>query len=233
MEQDLKALARQLIIGAFVLGLVTAGSFGIRHIRFSIHRARTAESPVVTRTERNNSPAETRLIAVRREPQPVVVAQSSKGAPSADQPEAATDLGKSVKVVSNAKSRKDDNAKSKAKDKGSKGGLEKIDLGDSDSLYITQEGRLVYVGKAADGQTVKMEVQVDEATGEMTVVSKADNSNSKGSKKTQKISMGGSDNLYITDDGQTWYVTEGSKARVGIDNASGKITVLEQYGGGR
>ena len=46
----------------------------------------------------------------------------------------------------------------------------------------------------------------------------------------QKISMGGDDNVYITEEGQTWYVTEGSKARVEIDDSTGEITVLQQYG---
>ncbi len=42
--------------------------------------------------------------------------------------------------------------------------------------------------------------------------------------------MGGNDNIHITDEGQAWYVTEGSKSRVEIDDSTGEITVLEQYG---
>jgi len=46
----------------------------------------------------------------------------------------------------------------------------------------------------------------------------------------RKISMGGNDNVYITEEGQTWYVTQGSKSRVEVDDSTGEITVLEQYG---
>jgi hypothetical protein len=45
--------------------------------------------------------------------------------------------------------------------------------------------------------------------------------------------MGDNDNLYITQEGELWYTSEqgsGSKARVEIDDNTGEITVLEQYG---
>jgi hypothetical protein len=42
--------------------------------------------------------------------------------------------------------------------------------------------------------------------------------------------MGNNEDIYITGEGQTWYVTEGSKSRVEVDDSTGEITVLEQYG---
>ncbi|MHC4117707.1 MAG: hypothetical protein ACYSWO_09390 [Planctomycetota bacterium] len=114
-----------------------------------------------------------------------------------------------------------------AKAKGSKGGLEKISWGDNENLYITAQGETWYVGKGPDGKTTKMRVEYDQATGEITAVEGAEKSGG-----AQKISMGENEDVYITQDGQTWYVTEGSKARVEIDETNGEITVIERYGTG-
>jgi len=223
----MKPIARQLIIAAFFLMLVTAASFGIRHIRFSIRRASAAESAVTPETQPHNDPTEGQVIVGRSEPQPLIMEESYKAAASDDYADTLAYSNKNGKAPSKAKFSKGD----KARTKGSKGGLEKISLGENENLYITQEGRLVYVGRGADGQAVKMQVQIDEDTGEMRVVTKADNAKSAGSKQMQKISVGGDDAVYITEEGETWYVSEGSKARVKIDDSTGEITVLEQYGG--
>ena len=114
-----------------------------------------------------------------------------------------------------------------AKAKGSKG-LQKISMGDNENLYITGEGKLWYVSEGPDGKTTKMQVQIDETTGEMTVVDVGGGK----SGGPQPISMGNGYNMYITEEGQSWYVGDGSKARVEVDDNTGEITVLEQYGGG-
>lgn len=224
----MKPITRQLIIAAFFLTFVTAASFGVRHVRFAIHRARTTGDTVVSEIRAGHDPVEARVVPAQPEPQPLIVAESYKTIPSDDYADTLAYSGKKGKAASQAKLSKGD----KAKAKGSKSGLEKISLAENEDLYITHEGRLVYVGRGTDGQTVKMQVQIDEATGEMRVVSKAENAKSAGAKNMQKISMGGDDAVYITEEGQTWYVTEGSKARVEMDNSTGEITVLEQYSNG-
>jgi hypothetical protein len=79
-----------------------------------------------------------------------------------------------------------------------------------------------------------MQLQIDDATGEMTVVDWGDYAKSDGSEGMQRISMGDNDNLYITQEGELWYTSEqgsGSKAHVEIDDTTGEITVIEQFSG--
>jgi hypothetical protein len=198
----MKPITRQLLIGAFILALVTVASLGIRQVRFSANRAKVVESPVKAETEPDALPAESLAVDAEPEPEEEVLMD--------DYPE--------------PKSLKGDYAKAKGK---GAGGLERISLGDNENLYITAKGETWYTGKDADGNPTKMQVQIDEATGEMTVVGRVYGGKSGG---PQRVSMGGNDNIYITEEGQTWYVTQGSKSRVEIDDNTGEITVLEQYG---
>jgi len=187
----------------FVLTLVTVGSLGIRHSPFSAHRTKTVENSVVAEVEPEALPAESDTVDAEPEPQYAETPEPAEEVPSEEY----------------------------AKAKGSKGtSLQKISMGDGANLYVTEKGVAWYVDKGPDGKTTKRLVMVDETTGEMTVVDKADYAKSRGSEGLQKISMGGNDNVYITDEGETWYVTEGSKSRVEIDDSTGEITVLEQYG---
>ena len=199
----MKPITKQLIIGAFILALVSVASLGIRHINFSDNRAGPIESPVIVETEHDRLLAELDAIDTEPYPQYAGALDSSKEVPLEDYSE-----DKSAKA------------------KGSKG-LQKISMGDNENLYITGDGKLWYVSEGPDGKTTKMQVQIDEATGEMTVI---DVSGGK-SGGPQPISMGDGYNMYITDEGQSWYVGDGSKARVEVDDNTGKITVLEQYGG--
>lgn len=198
----MKPITRQLIIGAFILALVTVASLGIRQVRFSANRAKVVESPVKAETEPDALPAESLAVDAEPEPEEEVLMD--------DYPK--------------PKSLKGDYAKAKGK---GAGGLERISLGDNENLYITAKGETWYTGKDADGNPTKMQVQIDEATGEMTVVGRVYGGKSGG---PQRVSMGGNDNIYITEEGQTWYVTQGSKSRVEVDDSTGEITVLEQYG---
>jgi hypothetical protein len=109
-------------------------------------------------------------------------------------------------------------------------GLEKVSLGGNDNLYRTKEGQYWYVGKGPDGKSFKMQVQVDETTGEMTIVGKVYSDKAGSSKSYRKISIGSNDNIYITEEGQAWYVTDSYKAQIEIDVDTGEITVLDQHG---
>ncbi|MDT8303021.1 MAG: hypothetical protein RQ760_16190 [Sedimentisphaerales bacterium] len=113
-----------------------------------------------------------------------------------------------------------------SKAKGSKG-LQKISMSDNENLYITGEGELWYVSEGPDCKTTKMQVQIDEATGKMAVVDVGDGK----AGGPQPIPMGDGYNMYVTKEGQSWYVGEGSKARVEVDDNTGEITILEQYSG--
>ncbi len=211
----MKPITKQLIIGAFILALVTVASLGIRQVRFRANRAKTIESPVVVETEPDHYPAESDTVVAEPEPQYADAPEPDEEVPSED--------------YSEAKSFKGDYAKSK----GSKG-LEKISMGDNNNLYITQEGELWYVSKGPDGKTTKMQLQIEETTGEMTVVDWGDYAKSDGSEGMQRISMGDNDNLHFTQEGELWYTSEqgsGYKAHVEIDDTTGEITVIEQFGG--
>jgi len=202
----MKPITKQLLIGTSILALVTVASLCIRHIHFSDNRAGTIESPVIVETEHDRLLAELDAIVTEPDGQYADALDSAEEVPSED--------------YSEAKPSKGDYAKAK----GSKG-LEKISMGDNEDLYITGEGKLWYVSKGPDGKTTKMQVQIDETTGEMTVVDVGGGK----SGGPQPIPMGYGYNMYITEEGQ-WYVGDGSKARVEVDDNTGEITVLEQYG---
>jgi len=211
----MKPITKHLIIGAFILALVAVASLGIRHIHFSDNRAGTIESPVIVETEHDRLLAELDSIVTEPDAQYADALDPDKEVPSED--------------YSEAKPAKGDYVKSK----GSKG-LKKISMGDKENLYITGDCKLWYVRKGPDDKTTKMQVHIDETTGEMTIVDWGDYAKSGGSGGIQKISMGDNDNLYITREGELWYTSEqgsGSKARVEVDDTTGEITILEQYGG--
>jgi hypothetical protein len=211
----MKPITKQLIIGAFILALVTVASLGIRHIRFSANRAKTIESPVIAEAEPEHHPTESDTVVAEPDLQYADALDSAEETPSEDHSE--------------TKSFKDDYAKSK----GSKG-LEKISMGDNEDLYITGKGELWYVSKGPDGKTIKMQVHIDETTGEMTVVDWGDYAKSDGSESLEQVSLSNYENLYITQEGGLWYTSEqgsGYKAQVEIDDTTGEITVIEQFSG--
>ena len=220
----MKPMIKQLAIATFILTLVTVLSFGIRQVRFSLHRAKTIESPVIADPEPAPYPADSRTVDAESEPQyadasgwdvddepdlqPVSASDSDEEAPSEDHPEP---------KVFKAKY---------AKSKGSKG-LERLSLGDDENLYRTAEGQLWYVSKLPNGKTVKMQVQIDDVTGEMTLV----DAKSGGSKGLEKVTLSDYENLYITEEGQQWYVSKQpdgsvSKSQVQIDDTTGEVTIL-------
>jgi hypothetical protein len=229
MEQKMKPMTKQLAIAAFILTSVTVLSLGIRQVRRSAHRADTGEStpsvrpsdtkdqlqpeqPLGADAEPDNYPADSLTVDDEPDPQYVNASDSDEQAPSDD--------------YSEAKSLKGDYAKSE----GSKG-LQKISLGDYEDLYRTKEGELWYVSKRPDGKTVKMQVQIDDTTGELTVVGSGYYAKSEGSQGLQRIPMGDNDNIYITGEGELWYTSEqpdGSGAKVQLEeDITGEIDIVD------
>jgi hypothetical protein len=238
MEQKMKPITKQLAIGVFILTLVTVLSFGIRQVRLSAHRANTIESPIVTDTgesipsvrpsnpedqsqpkqplyvnaEPDNYPAGSYIVYDESDPQYADASDWDEDAPSDDHSE--------------AKSSKGDYAKTK----GSKG-LKKISLGDYDNIYRTEEGELWYVSEQPDGKTVKMQVQIDDITGEITVVGWGNYAKSGGSEGLQRIPMGEYDNIYITGEGELWYTSEqpdGPSTKVRLEeDITGEINIVD------
>ncbi len=145
----MKPITKQLVIGVFILALVTVASLGIRRIRFSANRTRTVESPVIAETEPEHHPAESDTVVAEPEPQ-------YANAPEPDEEVLPEDYSETKPSKGNY-----------AKAKGSKG-LEKISIGDNENLYITGEGELWYVSKQPDGTTTKMQMQ--EIDGELQPV---------------------------------------------------------------
>jgi hypothetical protein len=211
-------MIKQLLIAAIILISVTVLSLGIRQIRFSLHRANSIHRPVVAVTEPDPIPANTQTV----DSEPDSQEADTSVWEVKDEPETqhATASFLEKPTPPKAKSFKDKNAGPKDSK-----GLEKINLGENENLYRTEKGELWYVSKQSDGKTVKMLVHVDETTGEMIFV----DAKSGGSQNTQKISLGDNENLYITEEGQTWYVTSDSKSQVEIDDNTGEVTVLEDY----
>ncbi len=214
----MKPVTKQLVIGAFILALVTVASLGIRQVRFSVNRAKTIESPVIAEAEPDHYPTDSHTVVAEPDPQYADALDSAEEVPSED--------------YSKVKPSKGDYAKSK----GSKG-LEKISMGDNDNLYITQEGEFWYVSKGPDGKTVKMQVHIDETTGEMNVID-IGGGKSQGSQGLERISMSDYEDLYITGDGDLWYVSQqpdGSttKNQALIDETTGEMIVINSGDGGK
>jgi len=110
--------------------------------------------------------------------------------------------------------------------------IQKIPLGENEELYITADGKLWSVSKQPDGSVVKMQVEIDEATGEIRVLDVADSAKADDSKEPQRISMGDNVDLYIGDDGRLWSVTkqpDGSvtKVEVAYDETTGDFYVVD------
>jgi len=213
----MKPITKQLAIAAFILASVTVLSFGIRKIRLSNHRANTIESPIVadtedqpqpeqplnTNAEPDYYPGDSYTVDDEQDSQYADASDWDEQVPSDDYSEAQTDSGKPGKAFSKAKLFKGDYAKAK----GSKG-LQKISLGDNEELYLTGEGKYWYVSKQPDGKTTKMQVQIDDATGELIAVDGGYYSKSEGSQEPQRIPMGEYENIYITGEGEAWYTSE-------------------------
>jgi hypothetical protein len=225
----MKPITRQLVVAAFILTLVTVLSLSIRHVRFSAHRADTVESPVIDETEPDRYVADSYAVDVEPEPQRANASDSDVDFEPDPQHDDVSDSDQEAPFDyhSEAKPVKGDYADSE----GSKD-LERVSLGDYENLYITKEGELWYVSEQPDGSTVKMQLYTEDINGEITIVGIVDSGKSEGSEGFEKISLSDYENLYITGEGELWYVSEqpggsGTKMQVHIDEATGEITVVE------
>ena len=91
----MKPITKQLVIGAFILALVTVASLGTRHIRFSVNRAKTIESPVIAEAEPDDYPTDPHTVVAEPEPQYVDALDSAEEAPLEDHSEAKPSKGDS------------------------------------------------------------------------------------------------------------------------------------------
>ena len=78
----MRTITKQLVIGVFILALVTVASLGIRHIRFSASRAGTIESPVIVETEHDRLLAELDAIVTKPDAQYANAWESDEEVPS-------------------------------------------------------------------------------------------------------------------------------------------------------
>ena len=223
MKSYAKPITKQLIIGAIILFFVTVASLGIRQVRFSRHRANAVESPIFADPEQNPTPVETDI--VHNEPKPEYLYASDLDIEDEPEPQQATAPVSKKVTSSKTKPLKSKKVKSKkSKD------LETIPLSENENLYRSKKGELWYVRQQPGGKTVKMQVYIDDATGEIAIV----DAKSGGSKNTQKISLGDSETLYITEEGEQWYVSKqpdgsSSKSRALFDDTTGEITIIDDY----
>lgn len=215
MEQNLKPITKQLIIAAFILTLVTALSFGIRQVRFSTYRADSSrstssvrpsdtedqlqpEQPLYAGAESDYYPEDSYITDTEDDPQDTEESFWDEQALANEYAEAKTDVGK---TFSKTKSFKGDYAKVKDSK-----GLKKISLSDYENLYLTKEGEYWYVSKEPDGEVTKMQVQIDDGIGELIVVG----GGSYAKQDPQRIPIGEREDIYLTDEGEAWYVNEQS-----------------------
>lgn len=242
MKQNIKSITKQLLIAVFILTLVTALSFGIRHVRFSIHRAETGEfTPSARHSDTEDHPRPKQFLNTDNKPDdyqddPYTV-DDEQDLQYADAPdwveeipidnnsEERTDSVKQKKAAFKTKSFKGGYAKS-----GGKNGLQTIFLSDNENIYITEKGEAWYVSKEADGSTTKMQVQIDNR-GEMTAVGGGNYAKSGGSQGPQRIYVSDSEDIYLTDEGEAWYVSEqpdGSTAKVQLEeDIDGELTIVD------
>lgn len=236
-KHSMKSITKQLVIGVFIVALVTIASLGIRQIRFSINRSNTSENPVLAEIQEatstrpsnfDNQPKSQQSLDANTKPD--YYRKDTYIVDAEPNPQHGNALASGKEVPSDgrseAKSVKSDDAKSE----GSKG-LQKISLGDYENLYITGEGELWYVSNQPDGSTTKMQVQIDNITGQMTIVGGGSYAKSEGSQSLQRISMGNREDLYITPENELWYVSrqpDGSTAKMQLqtENVNGETTVV-------
>jgi len=173
-----------ILTAVVVLVPVTALSFGIRHVRVSIHRARSAASaqgPVSNGAGPGKYSPYKAVVSgentQRQNQLDVPLEQDQQGADSeaADAMTDSQDAGESDKAAASA---------------------DRSDAQEHSGEYAD----VVFTGKAFKGDYSKFKGDYAKLKG--------DYAKSKGSKGFQKISIGEYENVYITDKGEHWYVTE-------------------------
>jgi hypothetical protein len=217
-EHNVKPIIKQLVIGMFILALVITLSLGIQQVRFSIYRADIAESTPSTRpSDIEDQPQSEHHIDVKNEldyhpedsytvvnePYPEYLDDSDRDEQSIsdDYSQAYDNSDESGKVILKAGSLKNEYAQAKGLES-----FEKISLSDYEELYFSKEGESWYVSKERDGSTTKMQVQIDDDTGKFTVV----DGGYYAKQEPYRIPMTDNEDIYLTEEGQTWYVSKQS-----------------------
>lgn len=209
----MRPITKQLTIAALILTSVTIMSFGIRLARFSSYRAGFSEpAPTVGISDIEGRPQSAVKSETDYYPQDSYNVDAEPAPEYKDEPDwqkqASPDDNyetdnNSDKYASKDKSAKDYAAKAKASKS-----LEKISLSDYDDLYFNKEGEFWYVGKEPDGSSVKMQVQIDKVTGELIPVESAYYARAKNSQDLYRISMSDNEDIYVSKEGQAWYVSK-------------------------
>jgi len=216
MKQNFKPITKQLIIAVIILSSVTVLSFGIRRIRFSAYRADSSHSipsaspsdnedrtqpkqPLYTDAESDYYPEDSYIADTESDPQDTEESFWDEQVSSEDYSEENTDSVKYDKTAFKTKSFKGGYAKSVGKN-----GPRTISISDYENLHLTEEGEYWYVSKEPGGEVTKMQVQIDGNIGELIVVG----GGSSTKQNPQRIPMGEYENIYLTDEGEAWYVNE-------------------------
>jgi hypothetical protein len=217
MVQKFKPIIKQLLIAAIILVSVTVLSFGIRLVRFSIYQADTSEPTSSSRqseTEYYTQPEQhldvkaeseydwedSYIADTEHDPQDAKESFWDEQTLTDEYTKAKTDMGKKDNAFTKDKLFKDDYAKAN----GSKD-LDKISLSDHEELYFSGEGEYWYVSKQPDGKTVKMQVEIIN-TGELIAVG----GGYYAKQEPQRITLSDNEDIYLTDEGEVWYVSEQS-----------------------
>ena len=233
----MKPMTKQLTTGALILASVTVLSFGIRQVRFSLHRARHAASAPATaypaspplagdsgqssvnKHSGDNARREQALDALaeqayRPSDSNALQAETYQEHANASGWEAWADDRLAPRPESGERADSVPMDKSfkgdDAKSKGSNG-LQKISLGAYENIYITGTGEHWYVSKQPDGTTTKMQLQVEDRDGEVVIAGTGEANvyrpGAGGSNGLQRIPVGANENVYITETGEHWYVS--------------------------
>lgn len=216
MEQNLKPFTKQLLIATIILILVTAMSFGIRHVRISAYRADIVEhttpahpsdiddqtqpkQPLYANTELDYYPKDSYIADTESDPQGIEESFWDEQPPSENYYEELADTIKYYKDAIKSESFKADYAKSVEKK-----ALKKISLSDYEDLYISEKSEAWYVSKGPGGDVTKMQVQIDDYTDELIAVGVGFYAK----QEPYRIPMSDNEDIYLTDEGEVWYVSE-------------------------
>ena len=243
MKQNIKPITKQLLIAAIILTLVTALSFGIRHVRFRTYQADSGQSTPSARlsdtedqhqldkslnadAESDYYQADSYIADAEDDSHDTGESFWDEPTPSDYYSEEDKDPIKYDKAISKTKSFKDGYAKSAGKS-----GLQKISLSNNENIFITEKGEAWYVSKGSGGEITKMQVQVDDYSGRITGVGGGYYGKSEGSQGPRRIPMGDNEDIYLTDEGETWYVSEqpdGSTAKAQLEeDIDGELTIVD------
>jgi hypothetical protein len=232
MEQKIKSITRQLAIAAFILISVTVLSFGIRWIRFNAQQVKTIEKFLVADDIDSGATPSTPVKnqSLSRQPSntnfepdflPEELHTSEAEFESAHADELDSDKDAPLDDYSEVEPFKDDNTRAE----GSKS-LQKLSVGEYENLYLTEKGEYWYVSK-----DFKMQVQLDEDTGELNAVGGGYHPKSEGSQEYHRIPIAENEDIYLTREGQAWYVNEqpdGSTAKMQLQtkNIDGEVAII-------